>query len=209
MALFIDNKMIIAISGKAGAGKTLSATILYNMMKDLPNVNVKLKSFSKPVYQIASVILNQKVSHIQDNKNHQAAPYDITNREVLQLIGQSFRDLLHPDVWNNIVLDQKYNDDTDIIIIDDLRYKNEIENIKLKGSTFIFRIERETSNTKEKFRQHKSEIDLDKNQDWDTTIENNSDIESLNQKLKTQVFLTIKNKLSNQQNFSRYSVNES
>tara|TARA_B100000029_G_scaffold447018_1_gene468511 strand:- start:2969 stop:3574 length:606 start_codon:yes stop_codon:yes gene_type:complete len=201
--------MIIAISGKAGAGKTLSATILYNMMKDLPNVNVKLKSFSKPVYQIASVILNQKVSHIQDNKNHQAAPYDITNREVLQLIGQSFRDLLHPDVWNNIVLDQKYNDDTDIIIIDDLRYKNEIENIKLKGSTFIFRIERETSNTKEKFRQHKSEIDLDKNQDWDTTIENNSDIESLNQKLKTQVFLTIKNKLSNQQNFSRYSVNES
>ena len=104
--------MIIAISGKAGAGKTLSATILYNMMKDLPNVNVKLKSFSKPVYQIASVILNQKVSHIQDNKNHQAAPYDITNREVLQLIGQSFRDLLHPDVWNNIVLDQEYNDET-------------------------------------------------------------------------------------------------
>tara|TARA_Y100000996_G_scaffold329389_1_gene265527 strand:- start:21 stop:626 length:606 start_codon:yes stop_codon:yes gene_type:complete len=201
--------MIIAISGKAGAGKTLSATILYNMMKDLPNVTVKLKSFSKPVYQIASVILNQKVSHIQDNKNHQAAPYDITHREVLQLIGQSFRDLLDPDVWNNIVLDQEYNDDTDIIIIDDLRYQNEIENIKLKGSTFIFRIERETSNTKEKFRQHKSEIDLDKNQHWDTIIENNSDIESLNQKLKTQVFLTIKNKLSSQQNFSRYSDNDS
>ena len=86
--------MIIAISGKAGSGKTLSASLLYNMFKELPKYNTNLKSFSTPVYQIASVILNQNVAHIQDNKNEQAQPYDLTNREFLQLIGQSFRDCL-------------------------------------------------------------------------------------------------------------------
>ena len=184
--------MIIAISGKAGAGKTLSASLLYNMFKELPKYNTKLKSFSTPVYQIASVILNQNVAHIQDNKNEQAQPYDLTNREFLQLIGQSFRDLLEPKVWINTLFRDNYQDDTDIIIIDDLRYRNEIDNIRMMGQHFLLRIQRQDYNqNNHKFNQHPSENELDKMINWNTTIHNTEDIETLVRKLRSQVFLPI------------------
>ena len=183
--------MIIAISGKAGAGKTLSASLLYNMFKELPKYNTKLKSFAKPGYQIASVILNQKVSHIQDNKLKQAKPYNMTNREFLQLIGQSFRDLVDVNMWNNILFQDNYDDANDIIIIDDLRYRTEIDYIRMMGQHYLFRIQRELDDNQHKFRLHQSETDLDKIVNWNTTIDNTEDIETLVRKLRSQVFLPI------------------
>jgi hypothetical protein len=183
--------MIIAISGKAGAGKTLSASLLYNMFKELPKYNTKLKSFAKPIYQIASVILNQKVAHIQDNKLKQAKPYNMTNREFLQLIGQSFRDLVDVNMWNNILFQDNYDDANDIIIIDDLRYRIEIDYIRMMGQHYLFRIQRELDDNQHKFRLHQSETDLDKVVNWNTTIHNTEDIETLVRKLRSQVFLPI------------------
>tara|TARA_Y100000034_G_scaffold57607_1_gene70315 strand:+ start:17023 stop:17616 length:594 start_codon:yes stop_codon:yes gene_type:complete len=188
--------MIIAISGKAGAGKTLSASILYNMFKELPKYNTKLKSFAKPVYQIASVILNQKVSHIQDNKLKQAEPYNMTNREFLQLIGQSFRDLVDVNMWNNILFQDDYDDEADIIIIDDLRYRTEIDYIRMIGQHYLFRVQRELDDNQHKFRLHKSETDLDKVVNWNSIIDNTKDIETLSLKLKNQVFLPVIEKLN-------------
>ena len=192
--------MIIAISGKAGAGKTLSASLLYNMFKELPKYNTKLKSFAKPVYQIASVILNQKVSHIQGNKLKHAKPYNMTHRELLQLIGQSFRDLVDVNMWNNILFQDDYDDANDIIIIDDLRYRTEIDYIRMIGQHYMFRIQRELDDNQHKFRLHKSETDLDKIVNWDTMIDNTEDIETLVRKLRSQVFLPIINKLNHEQN---------
>lgn len=98
-----------------------------------------------------------------------------------------------------------YNPNSDIIIIDDLRYQNEVDFIKRKGNSFFIRLERDSTpiNTnivehivkeyekKKNISQHPSETQLDKFSGWDSIISNKDDIPSLIGKLKRNVFDTV------------------
>ena len=193
--------MIIAISGKLSSGKTLSASLLYKMFMDDSSLKPKLKSIAKPVYEIASILTSQNLSFIQDNKSERS-DYGMTYREILQLIGQQYREDISDEIWLDILFSDSYNPTNDIVIIDDLRYQNEVDYIKRKGNSFFIRLERDSTpiNTnivdhmvkeyekKKNILQHPSETQLDKFVGWNTTISNKDDIPSLIGKLKKNVF---------------------
>jgi len=200
--------MIVALSGKLSSGKTLSASLLYNMFKET-SYNPKLKSVAKPVYEIVSTLTNKNISYIQDNKT-QMSQYSKTYRELLQLVGLNYREELSEEIWLDILFSDKYNSDNDIIIIDDLRFQNEVDYIKRKGECFLVRLERYSDpiNTnlveqivkeyehKKNIVQHSSETQLDNFNGWSTVISNKDDIETLIKKLEKEVYQPVIEKMS-------------
>ena len=191
--------MIVALSGKLSSGKTLSASLLYNMFKET-SYNPKLKSIATPVYQVVSTLTNKSISFIQDNKT-QMSDYSMTYRELLQKIGIHYREELAEDIWLDLLFSDNYNPKNDIIIIDDLRFNNEVDYIKKKGECFLVRLERYSNpiesnlvehivkeyRTKKNVAQHSSETQLDNYNGWNTVITNKDDIETLIKKLEKNV----------------------
>ena len=128
----------------------------------------------------------------------------LTPRLLLQLLGtECGRNIIHPDIWvNSLMAEYKSKlssnnpvDDLDWEprfiypnwIITDTRFPNELEAVKKKGGITI-RVNRNLEESKD---QHESETELD-NAEFDYVIDNNSDVESLIEKVKE---ILIKEKL--------------
>ena len=199
--------MLIAFSGKMASGKTLSARLLYNMFKD-SKFNPKLKSIAKPVYEVTSIITSQPIGFVQDNKSSKSK-YNLTYREILQHIGTSFREQFSKEIWLDILFSDNYDPRKDIIIIDDLRFQNEVDYLKKTVKCFFARVERfekpiDTDIVKNIIKEygnkniessHPSEVDLDNYGVWDTVINNKTDIESLVLKLNKNIYDPVVNSI--------------
>ena len=84
---------------------------------------------------------------------------------------QKFGDLtrqLDPDIWIKLTLESEYKIAPDILIITDVRFKNEAKAIKDSGGILI-RMESDRSEED----THKSETDLDYYNNFDLVINNN------------------------------------
>jgi dephospho-CoA kinase len=106
--------MKIGLLGKMASGKTTTAQLFQQYFPQLQKL-----SFADPVKQIATQIFNMKGK----------------NRELLQDIGGKMREI-DPNVWVNftIRLAEQYAD----VIIDDVRYLNEIDALKNAGFTIVY-----------------------------------------------------------------------
>ncbi len=102
--------MRIGLMGKMASGKS---TLAARIMQKYPNI--KKLSLAEPVKEIANNLFNMK------NKD----------RHLLQQIGTKMREI-DPNVWVDTLL--RNINDCDDIIIDDVRFENEI--IKLKQAGF-------------------------------------------------------------------------
>ena len=111
----------------------------------------------------------------------------MTNRELMQKFGDLTRQI-DPDIWIKLALDIN-NVNTDVLIITDVRFKNEAKAIKDKGGILI-RIESDRSSED----NHISEIDLDSYNIFDFGIINNKDtsLENLKEKIKNNIIPKIK-----------------
>lgn len=105
---------VFMLSGKAGVGKTLAASILLDRLLNTSSFNfVEVASFAKQVKKIA------RESFGWDLKK------DVKGRKLLQVIGNGGREY-NPDIWASYVLDTYTGGfPRDAIIIDDWRYANE------------------------------------------------------------------------------------
>lgn len=116
-------KIKIAISGKFCSGKTtLSNQIISLITSKYRNIAIKKVSFASEVKRIAEQTFLMKEK----------------NRNLLQLIGRKMREI-DEDVFckyivNDIDMDINSNQ---LIILDDLRYKNEMEYLKNNGFIII------------------------------------------------------------------------
>ena len=102
--------------------------------------------------------------------------FGVTNREILQILGQSLRDNLSPDVWVNALFSTYSSNEN--WIITDVRMPNEVKAIKDRGG-IIIRVNRNTEYND----SHISETALDNYKYFDFVIDNNESLEKLIKKV--------------------------
>ena len=182
----------IAISGKANAGKNTLADMLGKILK--PN-NYRIIAFADPIKRIVlemfpsaneeflwgpSALRNTKIEGAVDSlKNH------LTYRQVLLDLGKLGRSY-NSDIWIDATIQHtnkhlRSNPD-DLIIIADVRFRNELSALKRDGFT-VCRITRPTNNFE---LNDISEVDLDgvPDSEFHFVIHNDGSINSLAEKAK-------------------------
>ena len=113
----------IAISGKFCSGKTtLSNQIISLITSKYRNMKIKKLSFASEVKRIATQTFLMKDK----------------NRNLLQSIGRKMREI-DEDVFCKYVINEVNNDNSEnqLIILDDLRYENEMTYLKDNGFILI------------------------------------------------------------------------
>ena len=181
--------IIIGINGKKGSGKDTFASLLANELLGKLGLKVTLKAFADNLKKCCAIISNQHEWNFysQDCKNKKAGFLSMTNRELMQKFGDLTRQI-DPDIWIKLALDIN-NVNTDVLIITDVRFKNEAKAIKDKGGILI-RIESDRPETD----LHISEIDLDNYGKFDFEVINNKDtsLENLKEIIKNNIIPKIK-----------------
>jgi len=130
---------LIGISGQLGSGKSAAADYIATLFErgsvfNNKEYHIKRYSFAGAIKQFCISILGLKSEDVYtpEGKARFNEFWGMTNREILQRIGtEAMRNGFHPDVWTKIV-EKKIIDETDpraVIIIDDVRFRNEAEMI--------------------------------------------------------------------------------
>jgi DNA helicase HerA-like ATPase len=150
--------MIIAISGKKGAGKT---TLAKNLQKKLSG-NWEVV----PLAQSLKALCSKAVGHhvlpdMTEEEKNQPTVLGCTHRELLQRVGTALRDV-HPQFWVRVWesyaegLARMYPQQGLNFIVDDVRYMNEYDYFAMKGAVLV-RLKRNVLPPDD----HPSETDLD------------------------------------------------
>lgn len=145
--------MIIALTGKAGSGKSTIADYLVS------NHKFHKYSFAKKVKLTAQIIYDLSPEQLYGIKKEVVDDrYGVTPRFILQRLGTEVARVIHPNTWicslNNDIF-PLINNNVDIVI-DDLRFENEAKYIKsLQG--YILKVDRNIDSQD----THESEIGID------------------------------------------------
>lgn len=107
--------MKIAITGKMGSGKTTIA----NMIQQLDNRYEKI-SFAGKIKELAVDLFDMKCK----------------DRELLINIGTKFREI-DENVWINYVIKQTHKKNNKYVVLDDLRFQNELDILVKHGWKII------------------------------------------------------------------------
>jgi adenosyl cobinamide kinase/adenosyl cobinamide phosphate guanylyltransferase len=184
-------KTVVLLSGKMRSGKNTFADILIEeLTKQSPNLTVKYDFFAKPVKDQCKEVFSTLTKYLNmvsstydikelytDEDNWYEDKNEIT-RILLQTYGtEIFREKVDKNYWSNLMKRSIESSTNDVIIITDLRFKNEIEIIKssLKFNTISVRIDRPELVVQDtEIHQHSSEIDLDDYDGFDASILNTS-----------------------------------
>ena len=204
---------IVAISGKAGSGKSTAAYLLRNRLNALAEPETgglhpwgvvafadelkrivstacgfpitfayaeTTKAMAAPVHRLTLIEQRDLPIAIEDgqlaiiNARIAEASRDFpTIRQMLQLTGELFRQVVDEDYWIRALEHHVLNGNLRHVIIEDLRYKNELRWAK-KHNGILVRIARWTP-----VMHHVSETELDDCRDWDFSVYNNGDDESV------------------------------
>lgn len=179
--------MVIGISAKKQHGKDTVA----NIIQELTNNRFKIIKFADKLKDFVCELINCTREDLEDEdfKNtHLGSEWDfiddrgvtqaMTPRLLMQKIGtDALRNNVHKNIWVNATF-SKYCEKCNWLITD-LRFPNELSTIKAKGGITI-RVNRPSIISND---DHISETSLD-NSEFDYTIENDSDLESLKEKVK-------------------------
>lgn len=174
---------IIGISGKATAGKDTVAYYYSKYCKDRCTI-LHFADSLKDCCQGLLIPFGTYDMSLQETKKL-IIPWmgkDYTVRNLLQDVGNAFRDSITPDFWVNIMIGKiaaiNKNGSIDTILIPDVRYPNEFRMIKDLGGE-VWRVERPNI----KVMNHISETALD-DYTFDKVIENNGTITDLQNTIK-------------------------
>jgi dephospho-CoA kinase len=119
---------LIGLSGGAGAGKT---SISNRLKMLLPNVHqVKL---ADTIYEMHNSI--QSIAHKHD------IPMADKDRKLLQFLGDEWgRQTFGDNIWVDLFIRkwEKVKDEEGYMIVDDVRYMNEVEAIQLAGGQVLW-----------------------------------------------------------------------
>lgn len=137
---------VIGFTGLAGSGKTTASEALLNEAVERRLAAVKL-SFAAPLRQICTIAYPWVPrEYFYGNKAQKQTqipgmPEGITGRRILQLIGTDAFRSIYVETWTRLVEyqieDARKRGSTDLIVIDDLRFPNELEMLKRVGAVTL------------------------------------------------------------------------
>jgi len=170
--------MIIGISGKMRSGKSTVA----EMIQLMANGNYKICSFADKIKAMVSIATGVDYDEIDDKKNDYL-PVEFqykeikTYRHLLQKFGtDAVRNNLGENFWINcLFIDLDYTD----VIVPDVRFLNEAEAIKKRDGLLIKVVNEHADTLTLTENKHISETEMDKYEDFDIVVENNSSIDEL------------------------------
>lgn len=154
---------IIGLLGRSGRGKDTVATYIIEKHPDY--INVK---FAKIIKDIARILFDWDSEIESVQKNIVDSRWDISPREAMVFITNVFREKMGADFFSKRIFQKHQND---YIIITDLRYEPDIQEIKKLGG-IVIKILRDTEPN------YEWENDIDEF-DADYTICNNGTREEL------------------------------
>jgi hypothetical protein len=172
--------IIIGIAGKAQSGKSTSGKIIKSLLEKNKKV-VSIRPLAAKLKQICEDLFGwdgDKGLHYDDN----GILIQDKGRQLLINVGTDKMRQVRPTVWVDYVL--KHLDDfsyfekkPDVVIIDDVRFRNEVEKIKGAGvdKVVLIKIERELQENIDSI----SEKDLDGYSGFDLTLPNDETLEDL------------------------------
>jgi dephospho-CoA kinase len=166
--------MIIGLSGYAQSGKDTIAQIL---VEDYGYSRIAFADIIRTaVYRLNPIVSLEglRLAHLVDLEGWDIAKQLPEVRRLLQVMGSEVgRDMIDPQIWVEITLGTAHRKDK--IVISDVRFRNEAEEIKYKGGQIwrISRIDRDAP-----VNVHRSETDMD-TWNFDQYIANNGTIEDL------------------------------
>ena len=166
--------MIIGLSGYAQSGKDTVAKIL------VESYGYSRIAFAD-IIRVACYRLNpivtydgMRLSHLVDLEGWEIAKTYPEVRRLLQVMGSEVgRDLIDPQIWIELTMFNVKTEDK--IVISDVRFRNEAEEIKWRHGQ-VWRISRIEKNGP--INIHRSETDMD-SWDFDQYISNNGTFEDL------------------------------
>ena len=147
--------LIVALSGKAGVGKSTCALMLHNYLKQ-KNIPSMCVSFAGP--------LREECRQTFPNIDFYTKPTPDPVRKLLQAWGQ-LRRIGDPHYWINAIAD-RITDYPHVVIIDDLRFSNEARWLCIEHDCILIRLSI-AGNNPLAVPQDVSEVDLDDWDDWD------------------------------------------
>lgn len=157
--MIIEHIQIIALTGRAGSGKS---TVAQQLVSEHEFVLVK---FAEPLkWMLQSIGLGH--AEIEGNLKEEDMPLLSlkTPRYAMQTLGQEWgRDIMGKDFWVNIWLDRVKNliaQGFHQIVVDDCRYQNEEQAVRDMGGS-IWRVERPHSKDSLLTELHGSETSMD------------------------------------------------
>lgn len=166
--------MIIGLSGYAQAGKDTVAEIL---VEDYGYTRIGFADTIKKAAYILDPIITldgMRLAHAVDKYGWEGSKQVPEVRRILQVLGAEIgRDLIDPNLWVELTMHSVHQNDK--IVISDVRFRNEAEEIKWKFGE-IWRISRIDKDAPVNI--HRSETDMD-SWDFDQYISNNGTIEDL------------------------------
>lgn len=178
--------MIIGVGGLKGAGKDTFAQIVDQWAEEhAASSPVHTWHFADPLKKSLAALLGTSVEWINSNKDN-PAKFDLpggqkmTLRTLLQRYGtEAHRDIFGQDFW----IDQTRGylsgiDPTDICVIPDVRFENEVELVKSFGGVLVY-IENDRVSKDD---NHISETQI-KNLNFDVSIENNGSLFDFKQRV--------------------------
>ena len=171
--------MIIGLSGYAQAGKD---TVAQMLVEDYGYTRLGFADIIKKACYHLDPIINldgMRLAHAVDKYGWDEVKLIPEVRRLLQIMGSEVgRDLIDPQIWIELTLFNVKSDDK--IVISDVRFRNEAEEIKWRHGQ-VWRISRIQKDTPVSI--HRSETDMD-SWDFDQYISNNGTFEELSTQIK-------------------------
>ena len=168
-------RMIIGLSGYAQVGKD---TVAQMLVEDYGYTRIGFADIIKKACYMLDPIISldgMRLAHAVDKYGWDGSKQVPEVRRLLQVMGSEVgRDLIDPQIWIELTLHNIKPEDK--IVVSDVRFRNEAEEIKWQRGE-VWRISRIDKDAPVNI--HRSETDMD-SWDFDQYISNNGTLEELN-----------------------------
>lgn len=177
---------IVAFGHKSRVGKDTACQILIDHFKtNYPNLVVERKAFADSVKDISYKLFKSnglKARQYYDEwpkeRSTKLQPLNMDAVEIWVAVGNKIREI-YPQTWIDIILK---DNSCDILIISDLRYPNELQEVKNQNGICV-KIEKDSA----EIRNTVADNALNDYTDWNLILKNNESIEDFRQNLLSQI----------------------